>query len=87
MTDPEHIAAEARTTLERLARVAEGRGTEADHAAMEAMVADTPIGDDDDCELWERIGRTLRERDASTYRMLRGLGVTFAALLDAPVEN
>jgi hypothetical protein len=63
------------------------QGAEPDESVAEVVLAQ-PLGSElAEAEQWERIGRILRARDVETYKLLRSLGLSLAALLDAPREN
>lgn len=76
-----------RDTIARWDRMARGRGTDEDFAMTEALAAAMPIGDAKDLELWERVGRVLREHDRISYQLLKSMAVGFAATIGQPLEN
>ena len=46
-----------------------------------------PLVEAEAAAAWERAGRILRAKDPTTFRIVHGVAVAFAALADAPLES
>jgi hypothetical protein len=83
--DRDELVRKARAQQERLAEyaLAVERGEIVDHGDESLPPMLGP-----DVELaWESAGRTLRELDPVTYRLLHAMTLSFAAVAIAPSEN